>query len=64
LKLVPTVVDEFDGFERVVRGEVLGNIISVVRSVPLNGSFYVGREVVVGSAGYQGSLVVQGEGDL
>ena len=58
------VVDEFDGFEGIVRGEMLGDIISAVRSVPLDGSFYVGREVVVGSAGYWGSLVVRGKGDL
>jgi hypothetical protein len=53
------IVDELDGFERVVRGEVLGDIVSAVRSIPLDSSFYVGWEVVKGSAGNWGSLVVR-----
>jgi hypothetical protein len=46
-----TVIDELDGFEGVVRGKVLRNVVPAVRSVPLDGPFYVGWEVVVGSAG-------------
>jgi hypothetical protein len=58
------VIDEFDRFEGVVRGKVLRNVVPAVRSVPLDGSFYVGWEIVVGSAGDWGSLVVWGKGDL
>jgi hypothetical protein len=58
------VVDELDRFEGVVRGEVLGDVVSAVRSVPLDSSLYVGREIVVGATGYWGGLVVRGKGDL
>jgi hypothetical protein len=40
-EFVPTVVDEFDRLKCVIRGEVLGDIVSAVRSIPLDGSFYV-----------------------
>jgi hypothetical protein len=63
-EFVPAVIDEFDGFEGVVRGEVLRNVVPAVRSVPLDGPFYVGWEVVVGSAGDWCSLVIWGKGDL
>jgi hypothetical protein len=63
-EFVPTVIDELDGREGVVYGEVLGDIVSAVRFIPLDRSFYVGGEVVVGSTGDWGGLVVRGEGDL
>jgi hypothetical protein len=63
-ELVPAVIDELDGFEGVVRGKVLRNIVPAVRSVPLDSPFYVGWEVVVGSAGDWGGLVVRSKGDL
>jgi hypothetical protein len=63
-ELVPTVVDELDRFEGVVRCEVLGNVVPSVRSVPLDGPFYVGWEIVVGSAGDGSGLVVWSKSDL
>jgi hypothetical protein len=64
LEFVPTIVDELDGLECIVRGEVLGDIVSAVRSIPLDGSFYVSWEVVMDLAGDWGGLVVRGKGDL
>jgi hypothetical protein len=58
------IVDELDGLECIVRGEVLGDIVSAVRPIPLDGSFYVSWEVVMGSAGDWGGLVVRCKGDL
>jgi hypothetical protein len=43
---------------------VLGDVVSVVMSVPLDSSFYMGREVVLGLADDGGSLVVRGKGNL
>jgi hypothetical protein len=58
------IVDELDGFEGIVCSEVLGDIVSAVRSIPLDSSFYVSWKVIVGSTGNGGSLVVWGKGDL
>jgi hypothetical protein len=63
-EFVPTIVDELDGFEGIVRREVLGNVVSAVRSIPLDSSLYVGRKVILSSTGDWGGLVVRGEGDL
>jgi hypothetical protein len=44
LRPEPLIVDEFNGFEGVGCRDMLGDIVSVVVSVPLDGSFYVSWE--------------------
>jgi hypothetical protein len=64
LKTKPLIVDEFNGFEGVGCRNMLGDIVSVIVSVPLDGSFYMSRKIVLGLPGDGGSLVIWSEGDL
>jgi hypothetical protein len=41
LETVPLIVDELNRFKGIGCGDMLGNVISVVVSVPLDGPFYV-----------------------
>jgi hypothetical protein len=61
---IPKVVDELNRFEGVGRGDVLGNIISLITLAPIYCSLDMVREVILGSVGDRGRLIVQGKGDL